>query len=103
MPVRLQTLLVFVFTYFLLSLFYDTSHYLPLIYLINCLARSKPRHYFAPAFSKARASYMIELSMSMKINNLFFSIIEVKKKAEAQAAMPKTAKLTALLSYKSSP
>jgi hypothetical protein len=89
MPVRLQTLLVFVFTYFLLSLFYDTSHYLPLIYLINCLAGSKPRRYFVPAFSKVRASYMIELSVSMKINNLFFSIIEVKKKAGAQSAMTK--------------
>jgi hypothetical protein len=79
MPVRLQTLLVLVFTYFLLSLFYDTSHYLPLIYLINCLACAKPRRYFTPTFSKAGESYMIELSMSMKINNLFFPGIEAKK------------------------
>jgi len=35
MPVGFQTLLIFVFAYLLLSLLYDTSHYLPQIFLIN--------------------------------------------------------------------
>jgi len=80
MPVGFQALLVFVFTYLLLSLFYDTSHYLPQIYLINYIAfvnRDDLFQYLPPA--KARASYMIELLMSMQINDFFLPTIEDKK------------------------
>ncbi len=74
MSVRLQTFLVFVFAYFLLSFLYDASHYNLNYSLVNFFAWTE-RDSKDPFSLKVDASYMIELVMSMRINNFFFLLI----------------------------
>ena len=72
MPVRFQTLSVLMFAYFLLSLFYDTSHYVPQKYY-GCfkICRCAPLNRGIP--------YTIRLSMSMEMRQILLLHKHTKK------------------------